>query len=118
MGPTFSGWIAAHHHDLPASLAVADQTRLALGVRVAPDHLLDKASLRLAYVLDRLTGHRVRQKADEVAGMACRERDPDLAVMLHAADTGAMPGARVKNNERPLTRVDRGALGGMIRTNP
>ena len=78
---------------------------------MAHDHLPNKASLCLAYVLDRLTGHRVRQKTDEVAGMACRERDPDLAVVLHAADTGAMPGARVKNNERPLARVDRGAFG-------
>ena len=43
--------------------------------------------------------------------MAGGERDPDLAVVLHAADPGAMPGARVEDNERPLARVDRGAFG-------
>ena len=110
--------MAAHHHDLPAGLAVADQTGLALGVRVALDNLLDKAGLCLAHILDRLTGDRVGQKADEIAGMACCERDPDLAVVLHAADPGAMPGARVENDERPLVRVDRSTLGGTIRTNP
>jgi hypothetical protein len=101
----------AHHHDLPAGLAVADQARFALGVRMARGHLLDKTGLRFAHILDRLTGHRVRQKADEIARMACGERDSNLAVVLHAADPGAMPGAWVKDNERPLARADRGAFG-------
>jgi hypothetical protein len=35
----------AHHHDLPARPAIADQTRLAVGVRVALGHFLDKANL-------------------------------------------------------------------------
>ena len=75
------------------------------------DDLLDKTGLGFAHILDRLTGHRVGQKADEVARMARGERDPDLAVVLHAADPGAMPGARIEDDERPLARVDRGALG-------
>jgi hypothetical protein len=100
----------AHHHDLPVSLAVADQTRLALGVRVTLDNLLDKAGLRLAHILDRLTGHRVRQKAHEVAGMAGCERDADLAVVLHAADPWAVPGARVENDKWPLILVGGCAL--------
>jgi hypothetical protein len=104
-------WVdRAHHHDLPAGLAVADQTRLALGVRVTLDDLLDKAGLRLAHILDRLTGHRVRQKADEIAGMAGGERDADLAVVLHAADAWAVAGSGVEDDERSLVRVDRGAL--------
>ncbi len=99
-----------HHHDLPAGLAVADQTRLALGVRVTLDDLLDKAGLRLAHILDRLTGHRVRQKADKIAGVASGERDADLAVVLHAADAWAVAGSGVEDDERSLVRVDRGAL--------
>jgi len=95
----------AHHHDLPAGLAVADQARLPLGVRMAFDHLLDKTGLGLAHILDRLTGHRVRQKADEIAGMSRGERDPDLAVVLHPADPGAMSGARVEHDERSLVLV-------------
>jgi hypothetical protein len=101
-----------HHHDLPARLAVADQTRLAIGVRVALGHFLDKTGFGLADVLDRLTRHRLGQKADEIAGMTRGERHPDLAVGFHAADARAVPGARVEHNERPLARVDRGAFGG------
>ena len=71
------------------------------------DDLLDKAGLRFADILDRLTGHRFGQEADKIAGMAGGERDPDLAVMLHAADARAMPGARVEDDKRPLVRVDR-----------
>jgi hypothetical protein len=100
----------AHHHDLPAGLAVADQARLALGVWMPPGDLLDKAGLRHANVLNRLTGHRIRQKADKVAGMAGGERHPDLAVLLHAADARAVPGTRVENDERPLVRVEGDAL--------
>jgi hypothetical protein len=43
--------------------------------------------------------------------MTCLESDPDLAVVLHAADAGAVSGPRVENNERPLARVGRGAFG-------
>jgi hypothetical protein len=32
------------------------------------------------------------------------ERDADLAVVLHAADTGTMPGARIEDDERALSR--------------
>ena len=101
----------AHHHDLPAGLAVADQTRFALGFRVARSHLFDKPSLCLANILDRLTGHGFRQKADEIAGMAGPEGNADLAVVLHAADPGTVAGTRVKNDERSLALVDSGALG-------
>src|SRR5690349_24781445 len=100
------GMDGAHHHDLPAGLAVADKARLALGIRMSPDDLLDKAGLRFAHVLDRLAGHRVRQKADEIARMTGGERHPDFAVVFHAADAGAMPGARIENDEWPLVRVD------------
>jgi len=101
----------AHHHDLPAGLAIADQTRFALGIRMARDHRFDKTRFRLAHILNRLTGDRVRQKADEIARIASAEGDPDLAIGLHASDPRAMASAWVKNNEWPPVLVDRGAFG-------
>ncbi len=49
----------------------------------------------------------LRQEADEVAGMARRQRDADLAVVLHAADAGPVAGARVDDDEGRLGRIDR-----------
>ena len=72
-------------------------------------HLLDKAGLRFAHILDRLSGHRVRQETDEITGMARRQCDADFAVVLHAANAGAVPGTRVEDDKRPLARVDRSA---------
>ncbi len=107
-----------HHHDLPAGLAVADHDRLALGLGWRATTSSTKPRLGLADILDRLAGHRVRQEADEIAGMAGGERDADLAVLLHAADAWPVAGARVDDDERALGRVDRGAVGGMMRTSP
>ncbi len=70
------------------------------------DDLLDKPRFRAAHVLDRLTRHRVRREADEIAGMAGCKDDPDLTVGLHAADARAMPGARIEHDERPLSWVE------------
>jgi hypothetical protein len=100
----------AHHHDLPAGLAVANQTGLALGIGVSLDNLLDKPGFGLANILDLLTGHGRRQKAHEIARMTGLKRNPDLAVMLHAADPGAVAGARIEHDERPLARRDGGPL--------
>src|SRR5437868_10840061 len=52
----------------------------------------------------------MRQKPDEITGMACRQRDADLAVVFHAADPRTVPGARIEHDERPLAPVDRGTL--------
>ena len=95
------------HHHRPSALAVADDAGLALGLGMQFDHALQELRLGSGDVLDRLAGHRVRQEADEVAGMACRQRDPDLAVRLEAADPWSMPGARIDHDERPLLRIDR-----------
>src|SRR4051812_8512423 len=97
----------AHHHDLPAGLAVADQTRLALGLRVPGDDLLDKARLGQADILDRLTRHRLRQEPDKITGVTGRQRDADLAVVLHAADARPVPGPRVEYDEGALAPIDR-----------
>ena len=42
--------------------------------------------------------------------MAGLERHADLAVGLEAADAGAMPGARIDDDERPARRIDFDAL--------
>src|SRR5271165_1130464 len=96
----------AHHHNLPTSLAIADKAGLALGGRVKLDDFLDKPRLGLADVLDRLARHRVMQKADEIARVAGCERDADFTVVLHPADAGTMPRARVEDDERTLGLVD------------
>jgi len=73
------------------------------------DHL-DKPRFCLANVLNGLTGHRIGQKADKIAGMTCRKSDADLAVMLHAADARTVTGARVENDKRSFVPFDRGAF--------
>ena len=101
----------AHHHDLPAGLAITYQARLALGVRMSSHDLFNKPSFCLANGFDCLTGHRIGQKTDEIAGMTCRKRDADLAVVLHASDPRAVAGARVENDKRSLVPFDRGPFG-------
>src|SRR5262245_40470604 len=62
-------------------------------------------------ILDGLTWDRIRQKANEVAGVAGLERHADLTVGFESADAGSMAGARVDDHERPLLVVDLDALG-------
>ena len=99
----------AHHHDLPARLAIADQDRLALGARMPRRHGLDEARLGAADILDGLPGYRLGQEADEVAGMAGGQSLADLAVVLHPADARAVPRPRVEDHERALGVVDGGS---------
>ena len=61
---------------------------------MARRHLLDEDRLSAADILDRLARHRLRQEADEVAGVAGRQSHADLAVLLHPANAGPMAGAR------------------------
>src|SRR5262249_11956400 len=53
-----------------------------------------------------LAGHGIRKEADEIAGMPCLERHADFAVGLEPANPGAMPGARVDDDERPARGVE------------
>ena len=99
----------AHHHDLPAGLAVADQARLALRFRVQLGNLGDEARLGAANVLDGLTWNRVLQEADEVTGMPGLQHLADLALMLHPANARPLPGTRIENDERTLARIHRNA---------
>ena len=93
-------------HRRPAALAVADHHRPAVGLGVQLDHPLEERGLRQHDVLDRLPRHRLGQEAHEVAGVAGRHRDADLAVGLEAADARPVPGARVDHDERAFLGID------------
>nr|GEU28058.1 hypothetical protein [Tanacetum cinerariifolium] len=105
------GFQGGGHHDLPAGLAVADQGRLAVRLRVALGHVGNKSRFRAAHVFDGLARHGIRGETDEVARVAGLEHDADFAVVLHAADAGAVAGARVEHDERTLAGVGRHAVG-------
>ena len=65
-----------------------------------------KDRLRMRDIAERLARHRIRKEADEIAGMPGLEGNADLAVGLEAADAGAMPGARIDDDEGPAERID------------
>src|SRR5262249_55001073 len=94
------------YHDRPASLAVADHARLAVGVRMQRDHPFEKTRFRARNVGDGLPRHRLRQEAYEVAGVAGLEDDADFAVGLEAANARAVAGARIDHHEWPARRID------------
>ena len=73
--------------------------------------ILDEDRLGTTDILDRLARHRVRQKADEIAGVTRRQRDADLAVLLHPADAGSVAGARIDDDDGCLGRIDLHASG-------
>ena len=98
------------HHHRPAGLAVADHAGLAVGLGMQRDDLFEEDRFGARDVLDGLARHRIRQEADEIAGMAGLEGDADLAVGLEAADARAVAGARIDDDERPARRIDLDAL--------
>ena len=99
-----------HHHG-PAGLAVADHAGFAVGLGMQRRDLLDEDRFGAGDVLDGLARHRVRQEADEVAGMPGLHGDADLAFGLEAADARTVAGARIDNDERPQCLVDLHARG-------
>jgi hypothetical protein len=99
------------NHDRPASLAVADHARLAVGIRMPLDHFLDEDRFSAGDTFDGLSRHGLGKEPDEVAGMSCLHGHADLTVGLEAADTGTVTGARVDHDERPAIEVDLHSLG-------
>ena len=89
-----------HHHG-PPGLAVPDHAGLAVRVGMERHDLLDEDRFGARDVLDGLTRHRVREEADEIAGVTGLKGDADLAVGLEAANAGAVAGTRVDDHERP-----------------
>ena len=94
------------HHDRPAGLAIADHAWLVVGFRVKLNDLFQKNRFCAGDVANRLPGHGVGQKADEVTRVPGFQRDADFAIGLEAADAGTVTGARIDNNKGPLRRVD------------
>ena len=99
-----------HHHDLPAGLAIGDDNRLALGLRVQGRHPFHKHRFRPADILDGLAFHGGRQESHEIAGMAGLQRHADLAFLLHAADARTMAGTWIDNDEGDFGRIGPGSL--------
>src|SRR5262249_41310965 len=87
-------------------LAVADHAGLAVSLGMQGRDLLEKNRLRPCDVLDRLTGNRIGQETDEIAGVTGLECDADFAVGLEAADAGTVPRARVDDDEGPARRIE------------
>ena len=79
-------------------------------------HFLQERGFGGADILDRLAGHGLGQEADEVAGMASRQRHADLAFLLHAADAGTVSGPRIDDNEGWLGGIGDVSAGGTMRT--
>ena len=98
----------AHHHDLPAGLAIADENGFAFSLGMERRYLLDEEGLGTADVFDRLSRHRLGHETDKIAGVPCAKHDADLAVVLHPADAGPVSGPRVEDNERSLSRIGLG----------
>ena len=94
------------HHDRPAGLAIADHTRLVVGLRVQLDDLFQESGFRACNVTNRLPRHGFRQKANEVTRVPGFQRDADFAVGLEAADAGTMAGARIDDDEWSLRRIN------------
>ena len=74
------------------------------------DHALEECCLCVDDVFNRLAGHRIRQEADEIAGMPRLEGDTDLTLRLEASDARAVSSTRINNNEWPLVLVYFGAI--------
>ena len=70
IGPNSSGPNGGQHHDRPARLAIADHAGLAAGLRMQRDDFFNEYRFGAGDVLDGLPRHRIRQEADEIAGMA------------------------------------------------
>src|SRR5262245_37530899 len=90
----------------PARLAIANYAGLARIRRMPLGYGFDEGRLRTTHVFNRLTFHRVRQEPDEIARMAGRERDSDLAITLHPADAGTVSGTRIDDDEGARCLVD------------
>ena len=101
IGPNNSGPDSREHHDRPSGLAIADDARLAVGLRMQGNDLLEEYRFGARDVFDGLAGHRLGKKADEITGMAGFECDADFAVGLEPADAGTVPGARIDDDEWP-----------------
>ena len=80
-------------------------------MRMQRDDFFEEYRLGAGDILDGLARHRLRQEADEIAGMPGLEGDADFAVGLEAADARTVSGARIDDDERSPRRIDLDAGG-------
>ena len=69
--------------------------------------LAQEDHLGAADVLDGLAGLGLREEGHEIDRVAGAQRHADLALLLEAADAGAVAGARIDHHEGLLRRVER-----------
>src|SRR4029453_13222493 len=90
----------------PSALAVADDTRFAVGIRMQGNHFVEEQCFGAGNILDGLPRHGFGQKSDEVTGVTGLEDDPDLTVRLEPADPGTVPRTRVDDHEGAPPRIN------------
>src|SRR5262249_56782246 len=77
---------------------------VALGRHLA--YFREKCALAPSHILDRLAGHGFGEKAYKITGMPSVKRHADFAIGLEAANTRAVPGTWIDDNERSAPRVN------------
>ena len=95
------------HQDLPARLAIADDSGLAAAAGVQLADLAHEGRFGAHDVLDGLAGNGIGQKANEVAGMTSLEGRADLTIGFEAANAWAVARAGIDHHERPLLGIGR-----------
>jgi hypothetical protein len=72
---------------------------------MASYNLGDESAQRVMNVRQRLFLTRLHVVRHEIDGVALMQRHPNFRVPLETTNTGAMPGARVKDDNRPTIAI-------------
>src|SRR5918994_1032414 len=92
------------HRQRPARLAVGDREWLGR-LRMAPLDFFQELGLGTQDLPDGLAGLRIGAKRDKIDWMTSPQGHSDLGLLMHAADAGAVAGARVDDHDRAFLRV-------------
>src|ERR671910_1335560 len=92
------------HRQRPARLAVGDR-EWAGRVRMTPLDFGQELRLSAQDLPDGLAGLRIGVKRDKVDRMTGQQGLADLGLLMHAADAGAVAGARIDDDDRAFLRV-------------
>lgn len=94
-----------HHDCLIAGLTIANGER-ARRLRMELDHTLEEAHLSLDDIQKLLARLRRRTETNEIDRMAGVESIADLALRLEPTDSWSLARPRIRDNDRPFSRVD------------
>ena len=75
-----------------------------------PCNLGDEAAQRMVHVGERLAWTWVRKEGNEIDWVALLQRHPYFRLALEAADAWPVPGARIKDDDRPTRPGWRGRV--------